>query len=183
MKRNLFQILALAVGVLSTSAFVMLASQNNVNPKEARTIASVEESAPVANKMGAPLSTSIQRTDVGDVSQIHLKGTVVARRDFSKVTVGWALPEGVQLVSGNLESNSFQLSKGQTAEFEIVVSQSSGENNQIFFQAQSGDDDGNLGAVAEYNTTKQELIAKQLRANFLKAREKVKSGELRKIIF
>lgn len=186
MKKNFFLASAIAIGIFSTLTFIVIGSALEQPQKDLVLKPQTDDRAPASyNKMRSPLSTSIQRLDVGGYNQIRLKGTVVARRDFQNLKIEWAIPEGVEIVSGNIESNTFDLASGQSASFEIVVSQKNGTNHQIYFQAQTTDaEEGeNIGAVAEYNTTKQEVIAQQLRANFLKARERVKAGELRKIIF
>lgn len=188
MKRNLFLFVSIVIGFASTFTFVIVGQRSaaQINQKDFALKPYTDSRAP-ANyaKAHSPLSTSIERIDGTDGYEVlRLKGTVRAQRDFEELKVVWAIPADVQVLSGSIESTT-RLAAGESQSFELLIAPKTNDNRQVFFQAQTTEqqDGDNLGAVAEYNTTKQALIAQQLKENFLKAKQKVRSGELRKIVF
>lgn len=186
MKRKLYSSFAIFLGVIGTLLFVNASEIRNSNSHKFSILKPHNhERAPANfNKARAPINVSVLRIDEGSTPEvIRLKGTVTAARDFQNLNVTWAVPEDVEILSGSSEA-SLSVSAGESQSFEILISQKHQDNRQIYFHATSDQGENEkFGASAQYNTTHQEIIAKQLKENFLKAREKVRSGELRKIIF
>ena len=185
MKRKLYSTFAVVFALTGVLLFVNASDNTSARSnKFSKLIPHGDRSPANFNKLRAPISTSVVRLD--DRSQfnlLRLQGTVKASRDFQNLKISWALPEGVEIVSGSLEQ-FVTLASGESQSFEILISQKSTENKQVYFQASSDEtQEEKIGSTAQYNTTKQDEIAKQLKENFLKAREKVRAGELRKIIF
>ncbi len=186
MKRKLYSTFAIALGLIGTLLFVNASENVSTHPSKFAVLKPHgHDRAPSNyNKARAPLYVSIMRIDEGTTTEvIRLKGTVKALRNFQSLKITWAVPEDVEVLSGSSEV-PLTINAGESQSFEILVSQKTQDNRQIYFHATSDQDESDkFGATAQYNTTKQEVIAKQLKENFLKARAKVRSGELRKIIF
>lgn len=186
MKRKLYSTLALASGLLCTLLFVNASEQSSIkNGKFSILTRHRHDRSPANyNKARAPISVSLKRIDESsDSDMIRLQGTVKALRNFQNLKLSWAVPADVQVLSGSIEEQ-VSLEAGSSQTFEILLAPKTRENRQVYFHATSDEFDGaNFGASAQYNTTKQEVIAQELKENFLKARAKVRSGELRKIIF
>ena len=188
MKRKLYSTLVLILGFACTFTF-FAASQNSIektNDKMAVLRGHSHDRAPANfNKTRAPIYTSVVRIDDGSNPELlRLKGTVTARRDFENLKIQWALPAGVEAVSGSVET-SVSLAAGESQSFELLIATKTQQNRQVYFHAQTVDqgEGRELGSASQYNTTKQEEIAQQLKENYIKAKEQVRSGELRKIIF
>lgn len=186
MKRKFYSIVAAALALVGIVLFVNANEPSQAKMHKASMLKphSHDRAPSNYNKARAPIFVSITRTDDQSNPQlIQLKGSITARRDFANLKVAWALPEDVEIVSGSAE-NIVNLSAGQSQTFEILLSSKTPENRQVYFNATNDESEvDRFGATAQYNTTEQEIIAKQLKENFRKARVKVRSGELRKIIF
>lgn len=113
------------------------------------------------HKLRGPLSASIQMAsnkpeNAGDV--FSLRGLVESTVELQKIDFQWSLPEGVEVVSGEIQGQLDSVSPDSPKELIILLKTLSGENHRIHFVVKGSEKNSSFADSAQYNTLHQERI-------------------------
>ena len=112
-------------------------------------------------KVKGPIQTELQilgspATQVGETFVI--KGIIKVTQQLSDVFVRWNVPEGLEIINGQLQTTIQSIQPDQPVEYLLTLRKMTAQNLQIHLMA-----GGSLGSTkfadgAQYNTVDQELI-------------------------
>lgn len=96
-----------------------------------------------------------------------LQAHISVVRDFPDLRVKWSLPEGMQLVAGNLKETLGHVTPDAPQDVSITVQQTSSENEQVHLSVHEFRGTVRYGAIHQFNTNFQEptqAVVGQLKA-------------------
>lgn len=130
-------------------------------------------------KIRGPLSVKLELTSaspsqVGDI--FVLKGVVTADASIQNIRFKWAIPAGVEIVSGAPNGTIAQLDANSPKMLEVTLKKVSDQNEQIHLQAEASISQTKFGDVAQFNTDLQEALEPSS-SGTLKAAGKVQGRE------
>lgn len=142
-----------------------------------------------SDKVRGPLTTSIAASH-----KLHptagesfvITGHIVSEQDLSQVKFKWAIPDGIELVNGEVSGVVQSLLANQPYKVSLTVKKLSNENRQIHFAANAERGGAAFGSSAQYNTEIQTMLDEQdeltrssLKAKIDRVEEDQKKEELK----
>jgi hypothetical protein len=92
----------------------------------------------------------------GDV--FALRAIISTFETLSNVEFKWALPEGVELINGELKGVITSLAPGKPAEVELTLKTLTGENHQVHLLASSTNHGAHFAEAAHFNTLLEPVL-------------------------
>jgi hypothetical protein len=114
-------------------------------------------------KLRGPLSVRLELigpkpVQVGDV--FVMRGTLATRKDLNSANFTWTIPQGLELVNGELTGTVQALTADQPARIELTLRKLTPGNRQVHLMANSSLNEMRFGDSSLYNTDVQDLMNK-----------------------